>query len=159
MTQLRPTVLLACLVGALAAGCSSSDGSSSNPNIEILRVANGFGEILPHKVFRLGPDGEPTDELLSIRTEAELLQNVTSSNYVQPSPNFVAQAVVPGGSPGNHFIYAQFTQPVGIDSVMTGLPSQTDNNSLTGAVVVTALNVSTGESRCVYGTSTVTRDP
>lgn len=152
MAQRTILVVAGSLLATLAAGCSGgSSGHGGSSNMEILRVSNGFGELLPHKTFRLGSNGQPTQEIVSIRSEADLLANVTQGNPVLPTPNFSASAVLPGGSGGNHFIYAQFTKPLGIDSVLSPLPGAQSSNALTGAITVVALNPSTGESVPVKG--------
>lgn len=151
MRHVLPTALSLGVAAALLAACSSGGGSGGGSQMEILRVSNGFGEILPHKTFRLGPNGEPTSELLAVRTEADLLTHVTAGNPILAGPFFSTQAILPGGAPGNHFLYAQFTKPIDITSVLTAQPGQLVNNSLTGTIVVTALNVTSGESRAIRG--------
>lgn len=147
----NPTLLVSIAAGALLAACSGGSGSGGGSSFEIVRVSNGFGEILPHKTFRIGADGQVTGEVMAIRTEADLLENVTTGNPVQPTPNFSASAIAPNGVPGNHFLFAQFTKPLAIDSTLSSLPGAQTNNSFTGSISVVALDPVFGSSVVVKG--------
>ncbi len=131
--------LLAATLGAvLLAACGSGGGGGGGGNqMDIVRVSNGFGELLPHKTFRL-EGNVVSDDVISIRTDQDLLDNLRFSNPVHPAPVFADAAIVPGGADGNHFLYVTFTKPISIDSVLTNLPSAQGDNSLTGSITVIA---------------------
>jgi hypothetical protein len=76
--------------------------------MDLVQVSNGFGQILPYSVFRLDGQGNPTQTAIPIRSQDDLVLNVTALNPILPVPQYPAEAIVPSGLPGNHFMYAQF---------------------------------------------------
>ena len=154
----RPNYLLLSSVFGVATlvacgGSSSSGGSggSTTSDMSLVRVSNGFGEILPHKAFKLDSAGTATPQVTAIRSQADLLNNVISSNPLFPAPVFDSGTTLPSGQPGNHFLYATFTRPIEVSSVLSSAPGQLSSNSLTGSVVVSALNPTTGTSSVIRG--------
>lgn len=119
--------------------------------MELVRVSNGFGELLPYSTRVLDAEGAPTEQIISIKSMNDLLANVSASNPVLPVPSFEASAVLPGGEPGNHFLYVTFTRPIDIDSVMSGLPGSSADNFLSGSISVAALDPTTGETNTIKG--------
>ncbi len=119
--------------------------------MSLVRVSNGFGELLPHKVLKLDQAAVPTTQVVAIRTQEDLLNNVTPSNPVLPIPVYEPAAELPSGSPGNHFIYATFTQPLDVFSVLSSSPGQLQSNSLAGSIVVTGLDPISGTSTVLRG--------
>ena len=106
-------------------------------------VSNGFGRILPHVVYRAG-----TNELVSIRSLADITNFVERGNPIEPSPSFPVEAIEPDNSSGNHYIYANFTQPIDPASV---LAAGTQGSGLSGPVNVTTINAATGASLAARG--------
>jgi hypothetical protein len=147
-TQL-PALLTVGLVAALAS-CTGG-GNSSSPVMDLEIVSNGFGELLPYKVLQLGPNGVPTQQIISIRSEATLLENVRSNNPVRPTPSFGAGPVLPGGASGNHFLYARFTDGIDLASVLSGAPSSQQSGGLTGSITVVAVDPFTQSAVPVKG--------
>ena len=149
----RPNyLLLTSILGvatlAACGGSSSSGGSggSSTSDMTLVRVSNGFGELLPHKAFKLDSAGTATPQIVAIRSQEDLLNNVISSNPLFPVPVFDSGTTLPSGADGNHFLYATFSKPIDVSSVLSSAPGQLSSNSLTGSVVVSALDPTTGSS-------------
>lgn len=142
-----------CLVSAalVLASCSSGGGDGLPSQMTLVRVSNGFGEILPHSTRALDAAGNPTQQIISIKTFADLVNNVNAENPVLPPPAFLETAVLPGGEPGNHFFYATFSRPIDIDSVLSGLPGAEADNFLAGSITVVALDPTTGGITTIRG--------
>jgi len=135
-------------ITALVAGCgggkASQDGvSGSGALLRLNEVGNGFGPLLPHRVPQLDSTGAPTGQIIAIRTMEDIVDNVTRSNPILPTPFFEPTATLPNGEPGNHYIYANFTQVIDPESVVNPSPS---SPTLSGAVGVTTLNPFSGAS-------------
>ncbi|MDP6539231.1 MAG: beta-propeller fold lactonase family protein [Planctomycetota bacterium] len=144
-------ILAGSLAIALCAACTGGGvGGGGGNQMDIVRVSNGFGELLPHKTFRLAGN-VVTDDVISLRSHQDLVDNLRFSNPVHTPPVFSDAAIVPGGADGNHFIYATFTKPIGIDSVLTDLPSAQADNALTGAITIYARDPVLGSVTPVKG--------
>ncbi|MCB9915693.1 MAG: beta-propeller fold lactonase family protein [Planctomycetes bacterium] len=156
MSQLRFSVGILGLAALLLAGCGGSSKSSSGigggaGSMDLVYVSNGFGQLLPHQVFKLDSSGQPTANVLSIRSADDLLGNVSNLNPILPTPSFAPTAQLPSGADGNQFLVARFTQPVGIDTVLSNLPGSTQANNLTGTITVLAIDPNTGASTTLSG--------
>ena len=81
----------------------------------------------------------------------ELSDNLTGGNPILAPPFFEPEAVLPTGQPGNHFLYARFTQPLDIASVLDGSSSGASNSGLVGSVLVTAVNQASNISVPISG--------
>lgn len=143
----------ALLAGAVAAttllgacGGGSSSGSSAAKDMEILEVSNGFGLLLPHRVQKL-ENGVPSQQLLAIRTIADMMNNVTPTNPILPVTAWDDNAVLPNGAPGNHFIYARFTQAIDLNSVFS--PGSAITSDLGGSVSIVATDPATSTSQSI----------
>ena len=135
------------------AGCGGGSGSSSTGSSNFMSlqvVSNGFGQILPHTTTRLEND-MPSNEIIEIRSLEDLVANVTENNPVRPSPLYPAGAQLPHGQVGNQFMYARFTQPIDIDSVLDSSPGGQAAQGLTGAISVVALDPASGETSPIPG--------
>jgi hypothetical protein len=142
--QLTSSFLGLCAL-ALMHGCGGGhSGSGGGGQMDLLQASNGFGQILPHTVLALDASGNPTQTVLSIRTDEDLLTNVTPLNPVRPSPLFPTDAKLPSGADGNQFMYAEFTQPLDISSVLDPSPTAQSNSNLTGAVTLVEVDPTTG---------------
>src|SRR5258706_177763 len=117
-----------------ACGSGGGSGSGGSSGMDLTHVSNGFGELLPHTVFRLDANGNPTQIAIPIRTDEELIQNVTPLNPVLPVTQFPETAILPSGLPGNHFIYAEFDRDVDITSVLDSSVSAQAGGGLTGTM-------------------------
>lgn len=153
MTKLRVGLLSLGSGLLLLAGCggSSSREEGQAAVFTIEQVSNGFGQLLPHTTFRLGPDNQPTAQILSIRTRQDLLANVRRNNPVRPTPTFDPGTLLPGGLQGNHFVYVTFTEPLDVDSVLSPAPGQAGASGLTGSITVTAFDPAGGTSVPILG--------
>ncbi|MEM6568132.1 MAG: beta-propeller fold lactonase family protein [Planctomycetota bacterium] len=146
---LATKVLTTVAVLALAAGCGGSgkksvDGvSGSGATLRLNEVGNGFGQLLPHRVAQLDALGNPTGQIITIRTIEDVVDNVQRGNPALPPTVFQPAAVAPDGQPGNHFLFANFTQVLDPFSVLNPSPS---NSGLSGAASVTTINPVNGVS-------------
>lgn len=115
--------------------------------MDLAQVSTGFGQLLPHTVLKRDPlTGLPTQIVIPIRTDADLLNNVTLLNPVLPVPQFPLTAILPSGQPGNQFVYAEFDKDIDINSVLDASPGAQGNSGLTGAITLVALDPVTGQS-------------
>ena len=137
------------LFASCSGGGSGSSGSSSQ--MDLLEVSNGFGLMLPHQVRKADVNGDPTAELVLIRSFDDLTSNVTPQNPILPVTEWPTEARLPNGDAGNHFIYAEFTQPLDVDAVLDPSPAGQANSGLIGPITVLALDPTTGQSTPVAG--------
>lgn len=143
------TPLVALLSISSCGGSSSSGGTQSAGSLQ--EVSNGFGLLLPHQVYKADASGNPTTEIVAIRSYADLIDNVTLSNPVLPVTEWPTSAALPTGEAGNHYIYAQFDQPLLVDSVLDPLAAGQSNNGLLGTITVVELDPSTGQTTPITG--------
>ena len=115
------------------------------------RVSHGFGLLLPHQTFKPKADGTPSQQPVTIRTTDELLNNVTPSNPILAPTQWPTTTILPNGLDGNHFIYAQFTQPLNVDSVLDRSPAGQVNSGLTGTITVVGIDSLTGSITPIKG--------
>ena len=106
----------------------------------IEEASNGFGRLLPHTVFQITEEGLPSGNLLEIRSEAVLFNNVGDSNPVLPVTQWPADTELPNGNEGNHFLYARFRQPIDVSSVLDAAASSAPNANLIGTISVLAVD-------------------
>jgi hypothetical protein len=141
----RPLPLLLALGAgaALLHACGGSGGGGGGSSqFFIEEVSNGFGRLLPYEIARRDAAGNPTGRVLEITTLADLIDNVTPANPIRPPTKWPANAdgsgaaVLPSNVPGNHFIYARFSQDIAIDSVLTAAVGAAGQNNMTGAISV-----------------------
>jgi hypothetical protein len=124
--------------------------------MEIDYVSNGFGQLLPHTTFVLDAlSGDPTAEILEIRTDDDLINNVTLSNPVHEGVVFGLNALLPNGDEGNQFLYARFTSEISVDSVLSYLPAEQATGGLTGSIEVLYVDPITGNMTEIPGRSFV----
>ncbi|HVS19637.1 MAG TPA: beta-propeller fold lactonase family protein [Planctomycetota bacterium] len=154
MTHILPSRfgkgLSALTTALLVCACDSGGGGGSAP-MELVEVSHGFGLLVPHQVFKADSNGAPTNELVAIRSVDDLVSNVTLANPVLPITEWPAQAVLPNGEAGNHYIYAQFSQPIDIESVLSSSPGAQGSFGLTGALNVVAVDPGSGLTSPVPG--------
>ena len=118
---------------------------------ELDEVENGFGRLLPHTIFELGPDGQPTPNVVEIRSVDTYLANASFNNEVIPVTVWPAGTSLPNGTQGNHYITARFTGPIDVDTVLDPLVAASPNNQLLGTVVCIASDPVTGARFPVQG--------
>ena len=149
---------LALVLGSMAAlpscgggsgGGSSSAGSAGS--MDTVQISHGFGILVPHQTFRADSQGNPTPEVIAITKTNDLAENVSSLNPIFNPTSLPATAVLPDGSPGNHFLFAEFTQDLDVDSVLTSSPTGQSNAGLVGSIVVLAFDPGTGTSIPIQG--------
>ena len=135
-------------VSALVAGCgggqASKDGvAGSGAQLRLNEVGSGFGQLLPHRVNELDSTGVPTGQVVAIRTMDDIVANVSRSNPILPTTFQEPTTTLPNGQPGNHYLYANFTQVLDPFSVVNPSPS---SPTLSGAVSVTTIDPFSGAS-------------
>jgi hypothetical protein len=119
-------------------------------------VSNGFGQLLPHTTFVLDVlTGEPTAEILEIRSEDDIINNVSLANPILAGPVFGLEPILPNGAEGNQFLHARFTSAVDVDSVLSNLPSAQATGGLTGSIEALHVDPSSGEMTIIPGRSFV----
>ena len=123
---------------------TGGNGSGGSGSMDLNQVSNGFNQILPHQALKLDSNGQPTTQLISIRTDAEMIANVTQTNAFLPVPTYPTDAILPSGAAGNHFVYIEFTNDIDVASVLDGSPGAQSNGNLTGTVTLVALDPTTG---------------
>ncbi|MCC6408751.1 MAG: beta-propeller fold lactonase family protein [Planctomycetes bacterium] len=131
-------------------GGSSSSSSSGANAMDLVQISNGRGLMVPHQAFKI-KNGVITQEVVLLRKEKDLLANVTASNPVLPTTEWPVDATLPNGDAGNHFVFAEFTRDIDIDSVMSANVAAGVNSQLTGAIYVIAIDPSSGSSVPVKG--------
>lgn len=157
MARHQSSLLYAAFGAALLSSCGGSGssggagGGTASSDLSLVRVSNGFGELLPHKAFRLDGQGNVTGQLVALRSQEDILANVVVGNPIQPVPVFDASTTLPSGVSGNHFMYATFTKPLDVLSLLSSAPGLITQNSMTGALVVTALDPVSGNVSVVRG--------
>lgn len=129
-------------------GSGSSSGGGSAMDLE--QISNGFGLMVPHQAFKV-KNGVISPEVVLIRKEKDLLTNVTAVNPILPTTEWPLTATLPNGDLGNHFVYAEFTRDIDIDSVLSPNVSAGVNSQLTGAIYVIAIDPSSGVSVPIKG--------
>ncbi|MDZ4771658.1 MAG: beta-propeller fold lactonase family protein [Planctomycetota bacterium] len=125
-------------------GGSGGSGSGSSGTMDVQQISNGFGQLVPFTVFRLNASGQPTGNLVSIRTTDDLVGNVTATNPIRAVPQFPTDATLPNNQVGNHFFFAEFTQDIDINSVLDASATAQTAGGLTGAITLVALDPATG---------------
>ena len=98
-------------------------------------MSNGFGQLVPYTLNRLDASGQPTADIVSVRSQQDLIENLRLEggveNEIRPVPQWPTGAVLPSGLPGNHFLYVSFTQPLDLATVLDGTPGSS-NSGLSG---------------------------
>ena len=92
-----------------------------------------------------------TDDLIDLREMDDLYNNVTFANPVQQTPRLADEPRLPSGVDGNQFIYAKFSGPLDIASILSDRPADQSNSGLTGAIVVEAVDAFNGTATYVDG--------
>ncbi len=148
----RLALALSGLGALLLPACGGGGGGGSASLMIIEESSNGFGILLPHRVFEADADGLPTTTIVEIRNLDDLMDNVTFANPIF-APVFWPDvgAVLPNGESGNHFLFTRFRQPIDVDSVLDASTGAAVNNNLLGTITVVAVNPATGTTTPIPG--------
>lgn len=152
MKHIQPALVLLGATLVLLPACGGGGvegGGGAGADMDLEQVSNGFGQMLPYAVFRLDPSGNPTQTAIPIRTEADLIGNVTALNPILPVTQYPTDAIVPSGLSGNHFMYAQFDKDIDITSVLDSSPGAQAGGGITGAITLVALEPSTNQASAI----------
>jgi hypothetical protein len=131
-------------------GGGNSASSSSGSAMDLEQISNGFGLMVPHQAFKI-KNGVITQQIALLRSEKDLLANVTASNPILPTTEWPTGAALPNGDAGNHFVYAEFTRDLDIDSVLSSSVADGVNSQLRGSITVVAVDPSSGSSIPIKG--------
>lgn len=148
-----PGVRIAFLLAALLTACGTGGGGANSGPMDILLISNGFGTLLPYRIHQ-GSIGGPVIEVRSVQ---DLIDNIDhanpDNNPVLPVASWPANAILPSltAGPGNHFVFAEFTRVIKIESVLDPSAGGAVNFGLTGAITVVAVDPATGFSSPVPG--------
>lgn len=149
---LRATLLGASLVAMTGCGVedkSSGGGSETAMNLNVM--SNGFGQLLPHQIQEINDIGIPQPVILQVRDQQTLIDNLRLDNPILPVAKFPEQTILPNGAAGNHYLFANFTQPIDVTSVLDGSPGSQASSGLSAAVSVTAIDPVSGDSAPIQG--------
>ena len=143
----------ASVVAGLFAACSGggSGSSQATPDMDLLLVSNGFGQLLPHQAFQTDGEGNVGTDVMDIRTLDELFTHVSGANPIHATPRLSEDPRLPSGNPGNQFIYARFTNNIDVSSVLSDRAADQANSGLTGTIVVEAVDPLGGTASYVKG--------
>jgi hypothetical protein len=141
----------AALLVSACGGGGSSRNSSGVSGFTIIEVSNGFGKLLPHRIPIKDAAGLPTSNVIEITTYADLANNVTLTNPILPPVQWKPTAELPNAEPGNHFIYAHFSAPLLVDSILSSAPASGSPNNLTGNIQVVTVDPMSGNTVPIAG--------
>ena len=101
----KPVLALAILaVIALGDGFRSQQTLTTKPYREpfqLVSILAGNEPVWPFRIHALDPRGNPTEELLEVRSQDVLEKHQTANNLVLPPARFPSRAVLPDGNLGN----------------------------------------------------------
>ncbi len=146
-----PVAAIGGLLALGACGGGGGSGSGSAAAMTVQEIAHGFGLLVPHSIFVPNASGFPTQQLVTITSIDDLIDNATLTNPVLPPATWPVNAVLPNGFGGNHFVYARFNQSILVDSVLDPSPSGQASSGLKGTITVAAIDPVTGTSIPVRG--------
>ncbi len=138
-------------LAAVFAACGGGEAGGSAAQMELVEVSHGFGLLLPHQVFVADPSGNPTQELLALRKQSDLVNNVTLANPILPVTEWPVTPSLPNGDSGNHYVYVEFTQPIDVTSVLDPSPGAQSSSGLVGPILVLEVDPSTGTTKPISG--------
>ena len=146
------SALAACgLSSLLLAACGGSSSGAARSGMELVQMSNGFGVMVPYQVFKPDLQGNPTQEIVTIRTLEDLIANVRPSNPITRVTEWPLAPQLPNGDAGNQFVYIQFASNLAISSILSASPSGQGNSGLTGSILVLAVDPSTNVTTTVSG--------
>ena len=116
------------VTGCLLTGCSGGSSGGAATQMDLVEVSNGFGLMLPYQVHKADAQGNPTPELVAIRSVEDMTANVGPLNPVLPVTEWPVEARLPNGDDGNHFLYARFKQPIRVRSALDPSPAGQANS-------------------------------
>ena len=100
---------------------------------------NAFDQYLPHQT--LDPFTGQVVDLLSI---AQLETQLASGAALLPNIVWPTSAILPDGSPGNHYVVVEFSEAIDIASVLDDSIGGGATSHLTGAITITGVDPTTG---------------
>ena len=135
----------------LSYACGGGSGGGSSSRMAITESSNGFGKILPHRVYQADDQGLPTTRLMEITRIRDLVDNVTLTNPILPPVEWPTTTTLPNGEAGNHYFYTLFRQRIDKDSVMDASAGAAVNYNLTGTITVLGVDPIAGTVTPIAG--------
>jgi hypothetical protein len=141
------------LASLILAGCGSGGGSGSGAaaQMNLLEASNGFGLLLPHQVRKADANGNPTQQVVLIRNFGDLTNNVGPFNPILPTTEWPIETRLPNGELGNHYFYAEFSQPIDLSTALNPTPAGQSSFGLSGPITVLEVDPLTGQSQPIPG--------
>lgn len=119
--------------------------------MDLVQMSNGFGVMVPYQVAKPDFLGNPTSEIISIRSIEDLIANVRPSNPIVAATELPSTTLLPNGDQGNQFIFLEFSADLDIDTVLSKSPSAQANSGLTTNIAVISVDPATNTSSLVRG--------
>src|SRR5262245_50787695 len=93
----RSALALSGLTALLFTACGGSGGGSSGSggSMDLVQMSNGFGIMVPYQVHKPDSVGNPTSEIVTIRSISDLIANVRPSNPVVAATELPVTASLP----------------------------------------------------------------
>ena len=133
LTIFSALLMTACGGGTSSGAGGANAGGGSSSEMVLIEASGGFGLLLPHQAVN-----PSTNQLVAIRTHQDLIDTVSGANQILPVTHWPLTASLPNGDSGNHYIYAEFKQPLLISSVLDKTPGGVGNSGLLGPIQVLA---------------------
>lgn len=134
---------------ALSAVCLS--GMAAAQHLDLISATSGSGQLLPHRILEIDGSGNPTTNVVDIRSFHDLAENLTPSNGVLPTPHLTTTPVLPNGQGGNHYLSLRFTRDLDVDSILDSSVGGAATSGLLGSIVVLAIEPVSGTVLPVQG--------
>jgi len=142
------------LTAALFSSCGGSSAGGGSAAFSVVEVSNGFGKLLPYRIAIRDSQGMPTSQVVEVNSFDQLLANLTLTNPIKTPVEWPVTTTLPSGVQGNHFIYARFSSPPDVASVLDS-SSASAPGSLGDKIRVESINPLTGEVQAVPGVAFV----
>ncbi len=140
-------------LAGLLAGCTG--GSKGDPDnrgdFKVVSVSTGSGSVYPYRIRTTDQFGNPTSTVVNIESEDTLKKFVNGNNGVLPVATLPVDAVLPDGTPGNHFLHFTFSHKLQIESILSNLLADQSNSGLVGSIALLAYDPSTETSVTLRG--------
>lgn len=139
--------------GLVVAGCSG--GAKGDPDnrgdFKVVSISTGSGAVYPYRIRQTDSFGNPTSTVENIEDIDTLKRFVNGNNGVLPVATLPTTAVLPDGTPGNHFLHYTFSHKLQIESILSNQLADQGNSGLFGSLSILAYDPSTETSITVPG--------
>jgi len=125
-------------------GAAGGAGVPPPGPFRLLAATHGFGQLLPHRVFELDGSGNPTMQVVDVRSLADIIDNVAANNPIHAIQPWPQSATLPNGLGGNQFIAVRFTGDIDLTTVLDSSVAGQASFGLLGTITVVAVNPALG---------------